>query len=515
MEILPPRRPGRLGAFSVGSGVQGPSGGFSLGASSLAPRAAGPSPRLSPPSPGSISPSPSPSVSEQVALKQSTSQTAAAATVPAFSRGGAYSSNQPVVGVQSYVPPPGTPAITQPPKQPNESKTVQALANQIPQNPMQVMQKVLARDAGIAVPVPGPAPIIPMSPALPKYPPPPQPPPMRNPVVSPSIAPQRPAPFAPPSSGGAFSVSATTAANIPNRQPGPVSPVITPKVMETATLAASATVAAKIAKQKAANAISRAAVAAQTAVKLKQDAAAAAGNAKTLATTARDRFEQLQATQQETAKTLADQTASADAKAKAQADLRDAQEAAALAAKQAGVADATAQQLTTQATSADAEAQNASAQADVAQVQAKEKTTDALSAQADAIDTQRAADQAQGGGGSASGSAQALVSKGAALAAAAAAMSDEELAVFIAAATSGRGYKDLRPEQIAEALPFVQAEKEKRDIAAGKFNQSGSKTSGTTIALALGGAAILLYALTRGKSQSFNEAPLIAELDEE
>ena len=101
MEILPPRRRGQLGAITAGAGVQGPSGGFSIQASSVAKASSSPAPVKNPVAPkGSVAPPVTPSVSEQVALKQSTSQAAAAKTMPAFSQGGTYSSNQAVVGVK-------------------------------------------------------------------------------------------------------------------------------------------------------------------------------------------------------------------------------------------------------------------------------------------------------------------------------------------------------------------------------------------------------------------------------
>lgn len=69
--------------------------------------------------------------------------------------------------VQSYQPPASTPEITQPPRQPNEDARVPLLARQIPQTKEQAIQKVLAKDAGIVVPVKGPPPVIPANPQIP------------------------------------------------------------------------------------------------------------------------------------------------------------------------------------------------------------------------------------------------------------------------------------------------------------------------------------------------------------
>jgi chemotaxis protein histidine kinase CheA len=475
MQILPPRRPGQLGAITAGAGVQGPSGGFSLQASSTARASNSPAPPKNPtPPPGSIAAPRTPSVSEQVALKQSTSQAAAAQTMPAFSQGGTYSPS-PTVGVRTFVPPPGTPAITQPAKQPNESATVKALANQIPQTPAQVVQKVLARDAGIAVPVKGPPAIIPANPPLPKFPPPPMPRPVTNPVVSPSIAPPRPMPAVPPASGGAFNVNATTASNIPNRMPPPPPPIVTPAVMKTAAEATSAIVGAKIAEQKASGAMMAAAQAADTARKIDSAVVNAAEMAKAKVAEATEKFAELQKAQEKAARTNQSQTASEDAKSKAEDAARNARDAAALAAKQAAEADAAAKQLEVERRKAMQEAEAAAAAADAEREKANKKKVVALEKRAEAIDTQREV----------SSSAQALTT----------APPQQEGAKIIQ-------FPGSAPQDIT--LPPVQpAAQPDSGLPVGK------------IALGLGVLALVVYAAKARKTQSSNEAPLIAEIEED
>lgn len=152
MEILPPRRKGQLGAFSVGNGVPGSSGGFSIQSSARAPASGS---KLSPQA-----------VSEQVSVSQQSSRIAAGKTTPS---GQADVFGTPaVVGVRPYAPAANTPAITLPAKQPDENLSVSRFANQIPQTPEQEIQKVLARDAGIAMPIKGgPATVVPPTGKLP------------------------------------------------------------------------------------------------------------------------------------------------------------------------------------------------------------------------------------------------------------------------------------------------------------------------------------------------------------
>lgn len=538
MEILPPRRRGQLGAITAGAGVQGPSGGFSIQASSVAKASSAPAPVKNPVAPkGSVAPPVTPSVSEQVALKQSTSQAAAAKTMPAFSQGGTYSSNQAVVGVKGYVPPPGTPAITQPPALPNSSATVAALAKQIPQTPAQVIQKVLAKDAGIAVPVKGPPAIIPANPPLPKFPPPPVPKPVTNPVVSPSIAPPRPPPFVPPASGGAVNVNATTSSSIPNRMPAPPAPIVTPAVMKTAVEATSAIVGAKIAEQKAINTMVAASQASQAVAKIDSAVAGAVSEAKEKVAEATQKFADLQAKNQKANETLASQTASEDAKAKAQDALRDARDAAALAARQAAEADAKAKQLAVEKAKAEQEQRAIEAAAERAREEANKKTAEAMEKKAEAIDTQRKVDDRMEQARKAIGMAP-----------------TEELMTALMSAKAGKGHKDLFPKELAEIAPLIEAELNRRTPAsvmptpAGNNGagyqaapppsttpppsaeaapqlitaaqmitaqpQPSSGMSGTTIALGLGALGLLVYAASRRKT-SLSDVPLIAELDED
>jgi hypothetical protein len=568
MQILPPRRPGQLGAITAGAGVQGPSGGFSLQASSTAPASNAPAPPKNPtPPPGSIAAPRTPSVSEQVALKQSTSQAAAARTMPAFSQGGTYSPS-PTVGVRTFVPPPGTPAITQPAKQPNESAAVKIVAAQVPQTKEQLVQKVLAKDAGIYVPLPAkqpspaakqdpekfisvvlsdaqviadkepwpeilawtsallkgesrsvlesqiravakagardeksfeglqgllgkalvvafggtPTPVTPFKPPLPQFAPPKPPPPVTNPVVSPSIAPPRPMPMVPPASGGAFNVNATTASNIPNRMPPMPPPVITPAVMKTAAAATSAIVGAKIAEQKASGAMMAASQAADAVRKIDSATVNAAEMAKAKVAEATEKFAELQKAQEKAARTSQSQTASEDAKAKAEEIARIARDAAALAAKQAAEADAAAKQLEVERRKAMQQAEAAAAAAEAEREKANKKKSEALEKQAEAIDTQREV----------SSSAQALTT----------APPQQEGAKIIQFPGSAAPSGDAKTQDIV--LPPVQP-----------MSQPDSGLPVGKIALGLGVLALVVYAAKARKTQSSNEAPLIAEIEED
>lgn len=163
MDIIPPRRRGQLGAFSVGVGTQ--SGGFKVSPSaspSAKSKAPAPPPSRSmsmematraPSAP--LRPGPALSISEQVeaerkSLAASTSAKAARQVTPQFSKGDNFQ-NSAVVAVQGYRPPAATPQVTQPAKQPNENAAVTAAANQQPQTRGQVIQQVLARDGGVLV----------------------------------------------------------------------------------------------------------------------------------------------------------------------------------------------------------------------------------------------------------------------------------------------------------------------------------------------------------------------------
>lgn len=104
--------------------------------------------------PATFGPPPAPSVSEQVAFQRS--QLAKGAS-------GDHYGQKDMVTVQSYAPPPSTPAITRPPMLPNENPLIRQFANQNAQTPEEQIQKVLARDAGLAIPADKLAKVIPIS----------------------------------------------------------------------------------------------------------------------------------------------------------------------------------------------------------------------------------------------------------------------------------------------------------------------------------------------------------------
>ena len=128
MDILPPRRRGQLGAISVGAPV---TQAFSIQASSKAQSKASPAQLTLPPLKGSVASRPPLSISEQVAeMRKAAAAKAAAKAAP---KGQADVYGKPAKAlVQSYTPPASTPAITQPPRQPNEDMRVPLLARQIP-----------------------------------------------------------------------------------------------------------------------------------------------------------------------------------------------------------------------------------------------------------------------------------------------------------------------------------------------------------------------------------------------
>lgn len=163
MDILPPRRRGQLGAISVGAPI---TQSFSIQASSKAQSKANPAQLTLPPVKGSVANRPPLSISEQVAEMRKAA--AAKATAQSAPKGQADGYGKaPTALVQGFQPPKNTPPITQPPRQPNEDARVPLLARQIPQNKQQVIQQVLAKDAGIVVPATGPAPVIPAKPEIP------------------------------------------------------------------------------------------------------------------------------------------------------------------------------------------------------------------------------------------------------------------------------------------------------------------------------------------------------------
>ena len=444
MDILPPRRRGQLGAFSVGNGAPGSSGGFSIAASSTAKPSSSPAPaKSSTPAKGSVTPAAAKSVSEQVALQQSSSQKAAAKTTPGSGNADVFGKPA-VVGVQPYAPPKGTPAVTQPPKQPNEPIAVAQLAKQVPQTKEQVIQKVLAQDAGIAVPVKGPPPIIPVNPPLK-----PVPvgtieqdeaslfkaitqatgvPPMPGVVgwararrqgvalrVMRDAIPKAVAEYLGKPTmatvakmmadwisvieardnkpGTIVPVNATTSSSIPPSPKGPavVAPVITPAVVKTANAATVAQVAAKVADQVAGTKAvvadqkaTQAAVAAVTANKIDSVA-------KATAVTAQKAAEEHAAAAQNALVVVNSQTASDDAKAKAQAELRTAAEARALAEKQAADAAAAKAQADAIAAKTQAEADKAAADAAAAAETADKKAAEAQKVTEVAVQVQQQA----------------------------------------------------------------------------------------------------------------------------
>lgn len=351
MEILPPRRPGQLGAFRAGPGTQGPSGGFSVAASSTA-RSTGTKPVTTPQAKGSVAPAVTRSVSEEVSIKASTSATAARSTVP-NSKGDVFGKPA-VVAVKSYAPPANTPAITQPAPLPNSSATVKALANQIPQTPAQVVQKVLARDAGIAVPVKGPPPIVPPPGLLPKV----------IPVPAPKL---------------------------------------NPAVMESAIKASGATIGAKLAEQKAITTSVAAANVAARLDRLKTATDVRADELKRTASTAQKTQAELASAATELSITRASQTASDDAKAKAEEKYRTALAEQARVEEELKKSQEQLRALQETQAKAEAEAKATAAAAEKAREEANKKNAEALKEQAVAIDNQMAANsgsaQAGSGGG--------------------------------------------------------------------------------------------------------------------
>jgi regulator of protease activity HflC (stomatin/prohibitin superfamily) len=98
-----------------------------------------------------------PSVADQVAFQRS--QLAKGAS------GDPYGSKN-MVTVQSYAPPPNAPAVTRPFALPNENPLIRQFAEQTATTREQEIQKVLARDAGIAIPADALAKVIPITRAM-------------------------------------------------------------------------------------------------------------------------------------------------------------------------------------------------------------------------------------------------------------------------------------------------------------------------------------------------------------
>lgn len=168
MDILPPRRRGQLGAFSVGGGTQ--SGGFKV-QSGAAPASRTPAPppaqsatqQMATRAPSApLRPGPTLAVSDQVKMLQTSAAQDAAKKAAPKGQADAFGP-APKVLVQSYAPPAGTPAITRPPVQPNENATTQALANQKPTNTAEAAQKALAQQ-GLAVPIATASQLVPAAP---------------------------------------------------------------------------------------------------------------------------------------------------------------------------------------------------------------------------------------------------------------------------------------------------------------------------------------------------------------
>jgi hypothetical protein len=107
--------------------------------------------------PSVLRPPPAASVSEQLAFQKS--QLAQGAS-------GDHYGPKNMVTVQSYAPPAYAPAITRPPKLPNENPLISQFANQQARTPEQEIQKVLARDAGLAISSDALAKVIPISRAM-------------------------------------------------------------------------------------------------------------------------------------------------------------------------------------------------------------------------------------------------------------------------------------------------------------------------------------------------------------
>jgi len=168
MDILPPRRRGQLGAFSVGGGTQ--SGGFKVqsGAAPASTSAAPPRPQSATDQMASRSPSaplrpgPSIAVSDQVKMLQVSAAQDAAKKVAPKGQADVFGP-APKVLVQSYAPPPNTPAITRPATLPNENANTIALANQKPTNTAEAAQKALAQQ-GLPVPLSTAAQLVPAAP---------------------------------------------------------------------------------------------------------------------------------------------------------------------------------------------------------------------------------------------------------------------------------------------------------------------------------------------------------------
>lgn len=463
MEIIPPRRPGKLGAFNVGPGVQGPSGGFSIDSSSRAPSSQRP-----------VSPA---SVSEQVSLQQSSSARASTIVTPQAGKADVFSAPA-VVNVQSYSPPPSTPAITKPYRQQNEDVRVSLLARQIPQTRDQVIQKVLANDAGIAVATPGsPQPIIPANP------------------------PAGPQPFIPPPP-----------------------PKMTPAVVKTASRAMGAEVGAKVASQVAsANALA-AARARENLAAVKRKLDLAKMSAQAALSDAKAKAEALAKARQDAIRILNSQTSSPDAKAEAESDLRTASEAQSLADKQAREATAQVDKIEAAQQQTAAQAQQLDEAAKAANEAAAKKAAEAAEAQSTALAVQSSA-----GGGAVATSGEGVqvvspivpdsrqpidVQKTIAYLKSA---TDADIAGLLKALAAATGFVDslgrqIQAHEIVRAAAFIRDEAAARGIS----GQSAVVVSPTMILIGLGVLAAIMYATRKSSGLAGHDStPLIVELDED
>lgn len=511
MEILPPRRPGQLGAIQAGTGVAGPSGGFSIGASAKAKASPAPMVKTVPPKPGSIAPLPATSISEQVALKQSTSAAAAQKALPKPQAD--VFAPKATVAVQSYAPPPGTPAITKPAPQPNASLTVRAVANQTPVTKAQAIQKVLAEDAGIVVPIRQP-PVVPSKPGvLPPGARAPEPTPIRSGSGEGILFTTQPA--KPPAGGPAKPqpVLATTNPDIGKRLPPPPVPIITPVVMKTAADASGALVSAKLAEQKAAAAIGTAQAAAKA-------FAAADAAVKEHYTEAKQTIEELKAADEKAYKAkqeyeaeLKSQVLTEDEKAEAAKELRKSLEEAAYLKQKARDLEIQLAEDAAKREAAAKEARAAAAAADAARAEAARKEQEAAKKAEIALEVQ--------------------------------AKTAEQVAPLLAEAKSKIDSRDAEPVKMdsgnggAQIIPFPTGGSSGGGGAAADSTQpytgggdvvvlpavppqaqpppatgAGATTKVMLGLLGVGVVAAIAYAVAK-QSSDLNGVPLVAELDED
>ena len=338
--------------------------------------------------------------------------------------------------------------MTQPPAQPNASLDVKAQAGQVPQTPQQVIQKTLAKDAGIATSLPAGQP------------------PLRMPPATPQVSKLTTNP-------GADRIAL-------NPQ---VSPPVSPRSFKDAAKAATATVGAKIATQRASDAAITAATLVRRSMDTKAATVAAIDLSKSAEATAKAKAEEFNQTRIAASRVLGSQTASPDEKAQAEASVRTAAEAKALAEREAAAAKAKADAAAKAKAELDALASRAAAEAEVAKAKADEQAKQAIEAQKKLVSAETAvAEQPKmlpppSGAPAVSGEAPA------------AAPAEKPTVI------TGEG-------QAATAAP---------EAAVVEKPAAGSKVMPI---LALGAVALLAYAAMRKKGPSLNAAPtLIEDLD--